>query len=67
MCPPEKERTEEQKKQAKIVEANISVSKYFLFFIFIFLLLFRLSKGAVKLKKNCKEAQNLMVSLLLLF
>ena len=27
MCPPEKERTEEQKKQAKIVEQNISVSK----------------------------------------
>ncbi len=25
MCPPEKERTEEQKKQAKIVEQNISV------------------------------------------
>ncbi len=36
MCPPEKERTEEQKKQAKIVEANISVSKYFSFLIFFF-------------------------------
>jgi hypothetical protein len=48
MCPPEKERTEEQKKQAKIVEANISVSLNIFTSNFPFLILLRLSKGAVK-------------------